>query len=564
MNDKAKMAKLPRGAQIPFGLESVVRESLCYGCGLRHSDFRKPIIGVITQQHGLHPGEIHAPELARRVMESLRKNGAVPILINIAGHCDGVIAARKEYVFAQRNLIADAIELAAEANQLDGLVLIASCDKNVPAALMAAARINLPAILVAGGVMPPGELDGKKLTVDDVNTAVGRKLRREIDEHTLRRLITHSCPGGGACPTMTTGATMQIVAEALGMCLPNNSTMLGRGQEILSIADEAAKRIISLYKEDIRARDIITPESIKNSIKVCLAVGGSIHAMYHIPAIGIEAGIELDYWELFDRFSHRIPVLVGVIPNGEHTILDLHRAGGVPAVMKALSGHINPRPMTVTGEPIRSYYESAKIRDPEVIHSVEAPWKEASGIAILKGNIAEQAVVRVSGVKEKMLKYTGVAKVFTSIEEARCFIRASPPRDRTVLVVPYQGLKGAPGLNSLLPLSSEIIGMGLEETVAIVTDGRFSGGARGLCVGLATPEGAEGGNIALIEDGDIIHIDIENRSMQVELSEEQLERRRQTKPRYTPKLPKSIFLRNFLNNVQPLSRGGVSGPWQRD
>lgn len=560
----AKKAKLSRGNRIPFGLESVVRKSLCCGCGLKYSDFEKPFIGVITQQHSLHPGEIHALELAKKVMEALQRKGAVPVLINIAGHCDGVIAAQRQYIFAQRNLIADAIEVAAEANLLDGLVLIASCDKNVPAALMAAARVNLPAILVCGGVMPPGELGGEILTVDDVNTAVGRKLRGEIDSRTLKRLVTHSCPGGGACPVMTTGSTMQIAAEALGMCLPYNSTMLGRGKEISSVAHEAAERIVSLCNKDIRARDIITCESIKNAIKVCLAVGGSIHAMYHIPAIGIEAGIELDYWELFDRFSHEIPVLVGIIPNGKHTILDLHRAGGVPAVMKALNKYLDPRPLTVTGEPIGSYYESAKVSDPEVIHGVEAPWKVASGIAVLRGNIAEQGVVRVSGVKETMMRFTGRARVFTNIEEARESIRVSPPRDPTVLVVPYQGLKGGPGLNSLLPLSAEIIGLGLEETVAIVTDGRFSGGARGLCIGLVTPEGAEGGNIALIENGDTIHIDIENRSMQVELSEEQLELRRQAKPSYIPKFPNSIFLRSFLSNVQPLPRGGVSGPWKRD
>jgi len=563
MQEKGSVKNRPRH-KMSFGLATADRQSLLYACGMSYEDLEKPLIGIITQTNEVHPGEIHVSRIVEQIKYSIYEKGGTPALINISGYCDGVIGGNKRYIFPQRNLIADSIEVAAEANLLDGMVLVASCDKNVPAALMAAGRTNLPSIVVTGGIMAPGYLEGKDLTVDNITNVVGKKIKREIDEYHYKDLIKHSCTGGGACSILTTGTSMQIICESLGMSLPGNSSMLGMGREILDVARSAGKIVMDLYRKNLCPRDIIVPGSIENAIKVAHAIGSSMHLLYHIPAVGVEAGIEMDYWSLFDKFSDQIPVLVGILPNGPYNMLEYHRAGGTPVLMKKLEKYLNGSVLTVMGNPIKSYYDEAiTTYNPEIIHTVEDPWKKGSGLAILKGNIAPMgSIVRASGVKDSMMEYIGVARVFDNEKYARKELIENTPKNPTVFVVKNQGMRGACGINSLLSLSSEIIGMGLEDNVAIVTDGRFSGGARGLCIGLVSPEAADGGNINYINDGDEIEINIPDRKLEVKISEEEINKRKE-KETLAIKTPKSIFLKIFLESVQPLYRGGVSGRWTR-
>ncbi len=556
--------KLSRSAQLPFNVASAARQSLLIGSGFSREDLCKPMVGIIVQQaQKIHPGQSHLSDLAVSVAQGVSEAGGLPVEINIGGFCDGVIMPNPVYTFAHRNLLVNMIEVAAEANLMDALVLLASCDKNVPAAVMGAARTNLPSILVLGGVMAPGSHDGKKINLENVIHSVGKVTAGEMSQEEFDALVDHACPGGGACSCMTTGTTMQIVTEALGMCLPGNASFLGTGEEIRSTAREAGQRVMKMWESEIRPRDIITEQSVSNAVKVCLAVGGSIHAMYHVPAIAAEAGLKTDVWRLFDESSQVIPTLVGIDPNGDHNMEDFGRAGGTPAIMKALSDHLNGDALTVSGKPVKSYYEKVKVKDTSVIHTFDDPWKKESGLAVMKGNLAEGgSVLRVSGVLPSMMRFRGRAKVFSSEAETIEYIRTSGIEEPTVLVVKNQGLIGAPGIRTLLPLAGEIVGRNIEEKVAIVTDGRFSGGARGLCIGLATPEAAQGGGLSLVQDGDFIAIDIPDRSVALEISETEMERRKNDRVPFEPD-QNSPFLDTFIKSVRPLREGAVEGTLDR-
>jgi dihydroxy-acid dehydratase len=362
---------------------------------------------------------------------------------------------------------------------------------------------------------------------------------------------------------MTTGTTMQIVSEALGMCLPGNSSSLGISRQILEIAREAGRKIVHLWEHEIRPRDIITDVSVQNAIKVCLAVGGSIHALYHIPAIAIEAGLKIDVWGQFDEISKQIPTIASITPNGTDTMLDYGRAGGTPALMKSISHTLDGTALTVSGGAIETYYQGAVVQNPEVIRSFDDPWSSFGGLAILKGNLAEGgSIVRPSGVLPAMMEFSGKSKVFTSEEDAIQYIRTNAIDEPLVMVIQYQGLKGAPGIRTLLPLSGEIVGRGIEDKVAVVTDGRFSGGARGLCVGLVNPEAAEGGTIALVEDGDMIKIDIANRSIELQVGADEIALRRKKLTPFEVKT-NSPFLSSILASTRTLSEGMVEGDLDR-
>jgi len=564
MSGSNQSHKKTRSAQLPFNVASAARQSLLIGSGFSREDLSKPMVGIIVQQaQKIHPGQSHLSELAAAAAQGIREAGGTPVEINIGGFCDGVILPNPVYTFAHRNLLTNMIEVAAEANLMDALLLLASCDKNVPAAVMGAARTNLPSILVLGGVMAPGSHNGKKVNLEQVIHSVGKVTSGEMSRQEFDVLVDHACPGGGACSCMTTGTTMQIATEALGMCLPGNASFLGSGKEIRSTATEAGRRVMQMWEDDIRPRDIITEESLSNAVKVCLAVGGSIHAMYHIPAIAAEAGLKTDVWRLFDESSHVIPTLVGIDPNGEHNMEDFGRAGGTPAIMHILSDHLNGDALTVSGYPVKSYYEKAEVKDTSVIHSFDNPWMKESGLAVMKGNLAEGgSVLRVSGVLPGMMKFRGQAKVFGSEAETIEYIRTKGIDVPTVLVVKNQGLIGAPGIRTLLPLAGEIVGRDIESKVAVVTDGRFSGGARGLCIGLATPEAAQGGGLSLVQDGDVIAIDIPSRSVVLEISETELKRRKKDWVPFEPD-QNSPFLETFIKSVRPLREGAVEGTLDR-
>ncbi len=556
--------KKNRASSMPFNVASVTRQSLLLGMGVPREDLEKPMVGIITQSNEVHAGHTHFRSLADEVKSGVREAGGVPVEINVGGFCDGIIMPNPYYTFPQRNLIVNMIEVAAEANLLDAMVLLASCDKNVPAALMGAARTNWPSILVCGGTMKPKEYRGEQLTLESVIHSVGQMTKGEMSQVEFDIISENSClcdgkSSGGACSAMTTGTTMQIITEALGMCLPGNSSCLGVSAKMNAIAHEAGKKIIHLWRNDTRPRDIITEKSIRNAIKVCLAVGGSIHALYHIPAIAIEAGLKMDAWGIFDDLSSKIPTIVGITPNGVHTMLDYEKAGGTPGLMRSMAATIDGDALTVTGKSLRTYYENAVVSNPEVIRPVDNPWSSSGGLAILRGNLAQGgSVVRPSGILPTMMQFSGRAKVFVSEEEAIRYIRSNELKERTVMVIKYQGLKGAPGIRTLLPLSGEIIGRGIEEMVAVVTDGRFSGGARGCCIGLVNPEAAEGGLIAMVEDGDSIKIDIPNRSIELEIGDAEMDRRSKNLVLHTVKT-NSPYLASFLNSTRTISEGMVEG-----
>ncbi len=560
--------KKNRTAALPFNVASAIRQSLLLGMGFSRADLEKPMVGIINQSNDVHAGHTHFPDLVIEVKQGIIAAGGVPVEINVGGFCDGIIMPNPFYTFPQRNLITNMIEVAAEANLLDALVLLASCDKNVPAALMGAARTNLPSIMVCGGMMEPIEYKGEQLNLESVIHSVGQVTNGAMSQAEFAIISEKSCRcdgkcSAGACTVMTTGTTMQIVTEALGMCLPGNSSCLGASEKMHNIAQAAGKQIINLWSNDIRPRDIITDKSVTNAIKVCLAVGGSIHALYHIPAIAIEAGLKLDVWKIFDEISDQMPTLAGIAPNGNHTMLDYDKAGGTPALMKAIAPKLEGDALTVTGHSIKTYYQAATVLNSDVIHSFENPWMNGGGLAILKGNLAEGgAIVRPSGMLSSMLEFSGKAKVFTSEEAAIQYVRVHEFKEPTAMVIKYQGLKGAPGIRTLLPLSGEIVGRGIEEMVAVVTDGRFSGGARGACVGLVNPEAAEGGLLALIEDGDVIEISIKNKSIEAKISDAEIKRRRKQLVPYTVKT-NSPLLASFLSSTRTISEGAVEGKLDR-
>jgi len=564
MAEQKKPVRANRSSRLPFNVASAARQSLLIGSGFSRDDLSKPMVGVIVQQaHPIHPGHTHLARLAQEVTREIRKAGGVPVEMDVGGFCDGVIMPNPQYTFAQRNLITNMIEVAAEANLMDALVLLASCDKSVPAAIMGAARTNLPAILVLGGVMAPGNFQDQKISLEDVIHSVGKVSNNEMDEALFNIMVDQACTADGACCCMTTGVTMQIIAEALGMCLPGNSSALGAGGEIRGLARQAGALIMELWEKDRRPRDIITEKSIANAIKVCLAVGGSIHAMYHLPAIAVEAGLKMDIWKLFDDFSQIIPTLTGIAPNGEYDMEDYREAGGTPAIMKALETQLNGEAVTVTGEPIKSYYENALVKNSAVICPLESPWRKESGLAVLRGNIAQGgSALRVSGILPHMKNFRGRAKVFMSEAVAIQYLRENRITEPTVFALINQGLIGAPGIRTLLPLSGEIVGSGLEEKVAVVSDGRFSGGARGFCIGLVTPESARGGELGLVQDGDFIAIDVEKRGINLEISDAEMARRKMVFTPYEPKL-NSPFLSSFIKSVRSLHEGAVEGDVDR-
>lgn len=407
--------------------------------------------------------------------------------------------------------------------------------------------------------MTPGNYKGKKVNFEDVIHSVGKVTKNEMNTNEFDGLVDSACEGEGACCCMTTGTTMQIVTEALGMCLPGNSSCLGSGNEIKKMARESGQSVMKLWENETRPRDIINKESISNAIKVCLSVGGSIHAMYHIPAIALEAGLKIDIWDDFDQHSNTIPTLVGIAPNGQHDIEDYDNAGGTPSIMNMLSKHLSGDVMAVTGEPIRSYYENAVVKNKRVIHSMEDPWSTESGIAVLKGNLARGgSVLRVSGVLPTMMTFRGKAIVFNLESEAIQYVRSENVLENTIMVLINQGLIGAPGINTLQALACEIVGRGLEEKVAVITDGRFSGGVRGLCIGLVSPESVEGSGISIVKTGDFIEIDVRKRRIHLDITDVELENRKKIWRPYEPEYT-SPLLENFTKSVGPIHQGAVEG-----
>lgn len=550
-----------RSTEVKKGSTRAAHRSLFYAMGYTEEELKKPLIGVVNAQNEIIPGHMHLDTIAKAVKYGILEAGGTPIEVPAIGICDGIAMGHNgmKYPLASRELIADSIEAVTNGHAFDALVLIPNCDKIVPGMLMAAARLNIPAVVVSGGPMLPGRLNGKDISVSTVFEAAGRFESGQIDKNELAQIEHAACPGCGSCSGLFTANTMNCLTEVLGMGLPGNGTIPAafNGARI-ALAKHAGMAVMELLKKDIRPRDIMTLKAFKNAITVDMAIGGSSNTALHLPAIAHEAGVELPL-DLFDKISKKTPYLTKLSPGGTHHIIDLNEAGGISAVMHELDKLklISKSCLTVTGKTIGQTIKDAVVTRPDVIHPVDAPYRKTGGIAVLKGNIApECSVVKESAVAEEMLKHTGPAKVFDSEDEAIAAICGRKIEKGDVVVIRYEGPKGGPGMREMLNPTSVLAGMGLDKDVALLTDGRFSGATRGACIGHISPEAREGGNIALLQDGDIIEIDIPNRTLNVKLSVAELAERRKNWVCPPPKV-KSGYLARYAALVTSAATGAV-------
>ncbi|HOJ14002.1 MAG TPA: dihydroxy-acid dehydratase [Deltaproteobacteria bacterium] len=511
-------------------LEKAPHRSLLKANGLTDEEIARPFVGVVNSASEIIPGHIHLRSVADAVKAGVRMAGGTPMEFPVIGICDGIAMnhAGMRYSLPSREIIADSIELVAMAHAFDALVFIPNCDKVVPGMLMAALRLNVPAIVVSGGPMLAGSFRGAAVDLISVFEGVGRVKAGTMTKEELAELEGCACPGAGSCAGMFTANSMNCLTEALGLGLPGNGTIPAVFSERIRLAKTAGMKVMELLEKGVRPRDIATREAFANAIAVDMALGCSTNTVLHVPAVAYEAGIALDLGD-FDAMSRRVPHLCSLSPAGPHRLEDLYRAGGVQAVMKRLAEAkaLDLSVMTATGRTLRENLKSARILDDEVIRPLSKAYHKEGGIAILKGTLApDGAVVKQSGVLPDMMRRTGTARVFDSEESAVKVILAGGIKKGDVVVIRYEGPKGGPGMREMLTPTSAIAGMGLDRDVALVTDGRFSGGTRGAAIGHCSPEAAEGGPIALVEDGDRIRIDIPARRLDLLVDDAELARRR--------------------------------------
>jgi len=538
------------------GYHRAPHRALLRAVGLSENDFEKPIIGIVSSYDEIVPGHVHLRRVAEAVKEGVREAGGVPLEFNTIAVCDGVAMGHigMKYSLVSREVIADCVEIVAEAHRLDGIVLVGNCDKVVPGMLMAAARLNIPAIYVNGGPMLPGTYRDRRIDIKDVFEAVGSFAKGRISEDELREIERKACPGPGSCAGLYTANTMNILAEALGMALPYSSTIPAVSGRRIAAARDAGKMIVKLVELNIRPRDIMRKESFLNAIAVDLALGGSTNTVLHLLAIAHEADVDLTLDD-FDRLQEKVPYICPISPGGPYYVVDLDEAGGVPSLMKELSkiGIINVDVMTVSCKPLRDIISEAQ--DPkrrDVVRPVEDPILRSGALVILRGNLApEGAVVKTSGTKVR--RFRGPVKVFDSEEQAVEAVLKGEIQPGTVLVIRYEGPRGGPGMREMLQITAAIVGQGLGESVALVTDGRFSGATRGLMVGHVCPEAYVGGPIALLKDGDIVEIDVDKKSIIVDIDEAELERRRRSWS--PPARQLRGVLKKYAEKAAPASRG---------
>jgi len=539
------------------GIERAPHRSLFKAAGFSDDELKRPLIGVANPFNEIVPGHVHLRQIVDAVKAGIREAGGVPVEFGVIGVCDGIAMNHEgmKYSLPSREIIADSVEIMAQAHAFDGMVLVTSCDKITPGMLMAAFRVNIPSIIVAGGPMLTGVYKGKKVNLISVFEAVGKVKAGEMSEEELCELESIACPTCGSCAGMFTANSMNCLSEAIGLALPGNGTIPAVFADRIRLAKLAGKKVMELVKKKLTPKKLITKKNFENAIAVDMALGCSTNTVLHLLAIAHEAGIDITL-DTFDEISRKTPVLAKLIPAGEHSVVDLHFAGGIPAVMKELSklGIIHLDAKTVLGKSVKEILKSVEVLDREVIRSVEEPYFKEGGIAILYGNLApEGAVVKTSAVVPEMMRHTGPAKVFDSEEEAYEAILGGKIKKGDVVVIRYEGPKGGPGMREMLSPTSAIIGMGLGSSVALITDGRFSGGTQGACIGHVSPEAQEGGPIALVKDGDIIEIDIPARKLELKVSQEELEKRRK---KWKPKRKK---LTGVLKKYQMLVSSGAKG-----
>lgn len=547
-----------RSDRIKKGLEKTPHRALLYATGLSKRDLDKPFIGIATSFTDIIPGHIGMRDLERFIERGICSAGGVPFLFGVPGMCDGLGMGHLGmcYSLPSREIIADTIETVCQGHSLDGVVCLTNCDKITPGMLMGVVRLNIPTIIVTAGAMLAGRYRQRKLAfVRDTYEALARAKKGEISRKELECLEREACPGEGACQGLYTANTMACITETLGMSLSGCATALAVSAKKKRIAQASGERIIELVKKNIRPLDIINRKSLENAIVVDMALGGSTNTVLHLTALAHEAGIELDL-KTFDRISRDTFHITNLEPSGSHLMEDLEYAGGIPAVLKRLKNKLN-NTMTVGGEKIFDIIDEAEIYDEEVIRTFSKAYHKQGGIAVLFGNLAPAgSVVKQSAVNDKMLRFTGKACVFNREEEAMKAILNKKIKGGEVIVIRYEGPSGGPGMREMLAPTSAIVGMGLAESVALITDGRFSGGTKGPCIGHISPEAAKGGPIAILEDGDTINIDIPNRKIEVKLSELEIERRFKDWKPIPPKI-KTGYLARYLKMVSSADKGAI-------
>jgi dihydroxy-acid dehydratase len=547
---------------IKKGIERAPHRALLYALGCTRKDFDKPFIGIINSYSEIVPGHMHLSEISKAVKNGVRSAGGVPFEVNTIAICDGIAMNHSgmKYSLPSRELIADSVEVVVEAHAFDALVFIPNCDKIIPGMLMAALRLNLPSIFISGGPMMAGRLgttEGSKI-VDLSSTfeAVGKAASGKISENDLTNLEEAACPGCGSCSGMYTANTMNCLTEAVGMGLPGNGTIPAVDIRRKRLAQEAGRQILKILAENLCPRDIITKESITNAYTVDMALGGSSNSVLHFTAIAHEAGIKFPLAEI-NEISERTPYICKLSPAGEHHIEDLDRAGGIPGVMKQIQKLLNTGVKTVSGKTIARIIADAQVVEKDVIHSIQTAYSQKGGTAILFGNLApEGAVVKRAAVVPEMMVHSGPARVYDSEEAATRAILANAIKPGDVVVIRYEGPKGGPGMREMLTPTSIIAGMGLDKQVALITDGRFSGATRGSSIGHVSPEAASRGPIAAVKDCDIIHIDIPNYSLNIELSDKEIAGRLAKLPEFESKI-KTGYLKRYIQHVNSASTGAV-------
>lgn len=542
------------------GLERAPHRSLLRALGMIDEEISRPMIGVVNSFNEIVPGHIHLREIAEAAKAGVRVAGGTPVEFPVIAVCDGIAMGHQgmKYSLASREIIADSIEVMAQAHPFDGLVLIPNCDKVVPGMLMAAARLNIPAIVVSGGPMMAGRFQEQDVSLSQMFEAVGAVVANRMTEAELAELEDSACPGCGSCSGMFTANSMNCLTEALGMALPGNGTIPAVSAARKRLAKAAGMRAVALVQEDLKPRDILTMENFRNGLAVDMALGCSTNTVLHLPAIANEAGITLDL-DLVNEISEKTPHLCKLSPAGEHHIQDLYAAGGIQAVMGELSHNdlINLNIKTVSGLTVGQLLEQAKLRDRQVIRSVQEPHSPVGGLAILRGNLApDGAVVKRAAVAPEMLKHTGPARVFDGEEAANAAITAGKIKPGDVVVIRYEGPKGGPGMREMLGPTAVLAGMGLDKEVALLTDGRFSGASRGASIGHISPEAAEGGLIAILQDGDIVEIDIPNYRLEVQLDQAEIKRRLSEWQAPQPKVNKG-YLARYAEKVSSAGTGAV-------
>ena len=544
-----------RSDNIKKGINRTSHRSLLRACGLDDNDMKKPFIGIANSYTDIVPGHIHLKDLVQEVKEVIRLEGGVPFEFDTMAVCDGIAMNHEGmyYSLPSREIIANTVESMAMAHQFDALILMPTCDKVVPGMIMAAARLNIPAIVITGGPMMPGKFHGETVDFINVTEAVGATQSGKMSEEDLYELERCACPGAGSCAGLFTANTMACLTETMGMSLPGCATAHAVSDKKVEIARASAKKIFTLLENDIKPSDILTQEAFENAIKVDLALGGSTNTTLHMPAIANEVdGVDVTI-DLFDKLSHEVPYICSIRPGGNNRMIDVENAGGIPAVMKNMESILNTDCITCTSNSVKENLENVSDIDYNVIHTLDDPIRTEGGIAVLYGNVAPNGcVIKQGAVNEDMLVHSGPCKVFNSEEECVLAIENDEIIDGDVVVIRYEGPKGGPGMREMLNPTAAIMGRELFH-VALITDGRFSGGSRGPCIGHISPEAAEGGPIGAIENGDIVSINVKERTIKLELTDDEI------KERLSKVKPVERNLKGWLKQYQKLATSADKG-----